>query len=282
MPAFTTTEIFYYVLATIAGGIGIVCASVLLTGLVYNFFKTLVYDLPRYKILDLVIGAFLFIGFVALLFALWGLGFYGRNSLIIAPELGSLFIIAGVFVPLAWEPDPPLEGNPEPGGHCGTCRACIEACPTGAISEAGRIDPRRCIQALSTDPAVLADEIKDEWGARLYGCQTCQEVCPYNRELGVETETHLGELGPSLPLRRILAGTGGELAAFLKASVLDRKWIPAEAIRRNALLAAGHRSDRAVQPMVEAYRGHPLPGLADAAEWALERFSRHRIDKADL
>jgi len=211
-----------------------------------------------------------------------GLGFYGRNSLIIAPELGSLFVIAGVFVPLVWEPDPPLEGDPGPGGHCGTCRACIEACPTGAVSEAGRIDPLRCIQALSTDPAVLADDIKEKWGARLYGCQTCQDVCFFNRELEVETETCLGELGPSLPLRRILEQSSEGLRASLKASVLDRKWIPAAAIQRNAVLAAGSRRDRAVQPLVERYRRHALPGLSDAAEWALRRFSRSRFDKADL
>jgi epoxyqueuosine reductase len=203
-----------------------------------------------------------------LLAARCGLGFYGSNSLVIAPELGSLFIIAGLFVPFRWPSDPPLEGDPAPGGHCGTCRACIQACPTGAIIGLGEIDPQRCMQALSTELAVLPSSVKEAWHKRLYGCQVCQDVCPFNRRLSIETATSRGELGPSIPLRGILEADGETLRRAFRGTVLGQSWIPPEAIRRNALLAAGNCKDPSLKDLVGRHRRSGLSGVADSAEWA--------------
>jgi epoxyqueuosine reductase len=200
-----------------------------------------------------------------------GLGFYGANSLVIAPGLGSLFVIAGLFVPYPWPSDPPLEGDPGPGGHCGTCRACIEACPTAAITAPGEIDTRRCIQALSTDLTVLPSPVKEVWLNRLYGCQVCQDVCPFNRSLAIETATTRGELGPSIPLRGILEAESEALRRGFRGTVLGQAWIPKEAIRRNALLAAGSRKDPALKDLVGLHRSSGIPAVADGAEWAYER-----------
>jgi epoxyqueuosine reductase len=197
-----------------------------------------------------------------------GLGFLGANSLVIAPGLGSLFVIAGLFVPGDLGSDPPLPDGQEPGGRCGSCRACREACPLGALPEPGRLDRARCLQALATVTSPWPAGARQAWSCRLYGCQVCQEVCPFNRELALETETERGALGPGVPLRRLLAGQAPALKQALRGTVLDRSWIPGEALLRNSLLAAGHRRDPAVLDEVRARGRDESPLVREAAAWA--------------
>jgi epoxyqueuosine reductase len=108
-----------------------------------------------------------------------GLGFIGKNTLLLAPDDGSWSLIGALLTSLALPPDAPLA--PAPAHSCGNCRRCIEACPTGAIDAPYRLDPRRCISYLTIEqkepiPADLAANMRD-W---VFGCDLCQEVCPYN------------------------------------------------------------------------------------------------------
>jgi len=203
-----------------------------------------------------------------------GLGFRGRNSLLIAPRLGSAFLIAGMFVPVDLGPSGVLDGDPELGEGCGSCRACRRACPVGAILETGRVDPARCLSALSVSLGDWPEGAREAWGVRLYGCQSCQEVCPYNRGLTLETATGRGELGPSVSLRRLLACSPEGLEELFRGTALDMSWIPGEALRRNALLAAGHRAEAALLPLVEPHCAAPHPSVREAALWAGEVLRR--------
>lgn len=203
-----------------------------------------------------------------------GLGFLGANSLAIAPGLGSLFVIAGLFVPEDLGSDPPLTDGQQPGGRCGSCRACRDACPLGALPEPGRLDRARCLQALATATSAWPAGAREAWACRLYGCQVCQEVCPFNCGLALETATERGALGPGVPLRRLLSGPAPALKQALRGTVLDRSWIPAEALLRNGLLAAGHRGDPAVLDEVRARRGDPSPVVQEAAAWAEDSIRR--------
>ena len=220
-----------------------------------------------------------------------GLGFYGRNSLIIAPggdtsrgscsrpslrsrpSLGSLFVIAGLFLPFDWQSDSPLSENPSPGDFCGSCRACIEACPVGALSEKGELDSEACLQSLSTSRRSFPDVLKEVWGTRLYGCQICQAVCPFNRDLTMTCHPQRGELGPSIALQAFLEPPAEQLRLSLKGSTLGQSWIPVEALERNALVAAGNLQDSAVLPYVRPYLESPVPFIQDAASWAWKRIS---------
>lgn len=202
-----------------------------------------------------------------------GLGFLGANSLLIAPELGSLLVIAGLFVPEELGSHPPLEGGQTPGLRCGACRACREACPVGALPEPGRLDPARCLQALATVTSAWPAGAREAWSFRLYGCQACQEVCPFNRGLSRETLTERGALGPGLPLACLL-GALVPLKERLRGTVLDMSWIPEEALLRNSLLAAGHRGDPVVLEAVRARRLDRSPVVREAAAWA-EKAIRH-------
>ena len=216
-----------------------------------------------------------------------GLGCYGKNTLILIPGMGSLFVIAGLFVPAA------VVGNPESrkqraGGSpaadpaadgdgrfpmCGSCRACQDACPVGALEEAGRLDDSRCLQALCTEPRPFSESSRRAWAFRFYGCQSCQDVCPHNRGLEVQTDTRRGELGPSLSLRHLLSLWPDRLGEFLRASALERSWIPPRTLLRNALLAAGNRRDPTLLHAVTLRCSDPDPLVAQAAEWARTQLS---------
>ena len=243
-----------------------------------------------------------------------GLGSYGRNALVLAPGLGSLFVIAGMFIPR--EAGPPVAdrpegdrpegdrpegdrpeagdaeadrpeadrtkvGAPEPNGGlgeiCGKCRACQEACPVDALAEPGRLDEGRCLQAQAGRDRELPEDLAAAWGFRLYGCQVCQDVCPYNRGLRCETSTEVGELGPSLSLRWVLERTPEELAGALRGTALGMAWISKRALQRNALLALGHRATAGYAPDAELvalgdrYARAADPQLARAAAWSAKR-----------
>lgn len=200
-----------------------------------------------------------------------GLGSFGKNTLILIPGMGSLFVIAGLFLPL------PVAGVTDSGGPnvsfdlCGTCRACLDACPVGALPEAGRLDEKRCLQALCTETVPFSEAFRRAWGFRFYGCQSCQEACPHNRALSLETETNLGELGPSLSLKRLLSLSLPELKEVVRGTALARFWIPPRTLLRNALIAAGNHRDPVLLQAVVNHRSSRDPLVAKAADWAVKR-----------
>jgi epoxyqueuosine reductase len=200
-----------------------------------------------------------------------GLGSYGKNTLILIPKLGSLFVIAGLFIPA------PVVGISSESAEnsrfplCHTCRACQDACPVDALDEAGCLDESRCLQALCTKPSQLSEAARQRWAFRLYGCQSCQDVCPHNRDLATGAATRRGELGPSLSLKHLLALSLEQLKEYIRGSALDRSWIPPRTLLRNALLAAGNRRDTAVLEIVNRHCSNPDPLVVQAATWAVSR-----------
>jgi epoxyqueuosine reductase len=193
-----------------------------------------------------------------------GVAFYGKNTMAITQRFGSWVVLGTLVTDVEIEATPPLALD------CGSCRLCIDACPTGALDEPGVLDATKCLSYWTQAPAPVPDGYRAELGGMVYGCDICQDVCPWNR--GIEKrrsdmDPH-GDATPTVSLREWLERDGEELV-----SELDRLYVPRNEprwLRRNALIAAGNVGDADLVEVVENYARDDDPVLRDAAEWALE------------
>lgn len=173
-----------------------------------------------------------------------GLGFIGKNTLLIHPRHGSFHFLA-VLLSTA-RIDSPARAAVTEG--CGNCRRCIDACPTGAITEPWKLDARRCLSYLTIEhEGPVPEELEDRFGGWLVGCDICQDVCPYNVARAEPAASE--ELGPELVpatvrLADLLRDAEGFLAAIPAASPLGR--VGASKLRRNAVLSAGDTETEAL------------------------------------
>ena len=128
-----------------------------------------------------------------------GVGFYGKNTLLITKWYGSWVVLGTLVTQAEIEPTPPLELD------CGSCTLCVDACPTGALDEPGTLDSTRCLAYWTQSPATIPEEYRAEIGGMVYGCDICQDVCPWNR--GIE-KRRTGRQPTAMPNRRCPSSTG--------------------------------------------------------------------------
>jgi epoxyqueuosine reductase len=196
-----------------------------------------------------------------------GVGFHGKNTLVINPEHGSWVVLGTLVTEVEIEPTPSLELD------CGSCRLCIDACPTGALDEPGVLDSTKCLSYWTQAPAPIPTEFREELGDMVYGCDICQDVCPWNRgseKRGRMAEPH-ADSTPTVSLLDWLTRDGGELVAEF-----DRLYVPRNDprwLRRNALVAAGNVGTADLRTTVEEYARGDDEILRETAEWALARMA---------
>jgi epoxyqueuosine reductase len=199
-----------------------------------------------------------------------GVAFYGKNTMAITRRHGSWVVLGVVVTDVEIEPSAPLELD------CGECRLCIDACPTGALDEPGTLDSSKCLSYWTQAPARIPESYREELGAMVYGCDICQDVCPWNRGIA---KRRRGEEAPSGADGRVslvdwLERDGADLVAEF-----DRLYVPRNEprwLRRNALVAAGNVGSRELEPSVRRFADHPDPILSDAANWALTRIAERQ------
>jgi epoxyqueuosine reductase len=196
-----------------------------------------------------------------------GIAFYGKNTMAITRRHGSWVVLGALVTDVEIEPSPAL------GLDCGSCRLCIDACPTGALDEPGVLDATKCLSYWTQAPAPVPEVFRSELRDSFYGCDICQDVCPWNR--GVEKRRHGMPIPegarPTVALRDWLEAGDDELI-----SDFDRLFVPrneARWLRRNALIAAGNAGGDELAPSVERYLGDDDPMLRETAEWALARIA---------
>jgi epoxyqueuosine reductase len=196
-----------------------------------------------------------------------GVGFYGKNTMVITPSHGSWVVLGTLVTEVALDSTPKVELD------CGSCRLCIDACPTGALDEPGELDATRCLSYWTQAPAPIPDGYRAEIGSMVYGCDVCQDVCPWNRAIDRRRASAppSADSTPTVSLRDWLERDGQELVAELDRLYVPRndpKWL-----RRNALVAAGNVGTAEIAPIVEAYADDDDPMLSETAEWALGRIA---------
>jgi epoxyqueuosine reductase len=193
-----------------------------------------------------------------------GVGFYGKNTLLITRRHGSWVVLGTLVTEAELQPTPPL------GTDCGECRLCIDACPTDALSEPGVLDANRCLSYWTQSREPIPLEYRPALEDRVYGCDICQDVCPWNR--GVEkrrAKATSAEAEPYVSLVDWLEAGDDELCERYERLYVPRN--DPRFLRRNALVAAGNVGGADERRPVASYVDSDDPLLREHAAWALER-----------
>ena len=197
-----------------------------------------------------------------------GLGWQGKHTNLVSRDLGSWFFLGAVFTTAELEVDAPEVD------HCGTCRRCLDICPTDAFPAPYRLDARRCISYLTIEHAGPVDsELRPGLGNRIYGCDNCLAVCPWNKFAGVASEAkyHAREELKAPALADLARLDDAGFRALFSGSPIKR--IGRNRFVRNVLYAIGNSADPALRGVAEGLRGDPDPVVAEAADWAVARLS---------
>jgi len=196
-----------------------------------------------------------------------GLGWRGKHTLLLSRDAGSLFFLGELFVGLDLARDPPTSE------HCGTCTRCIEVCPTQAIVAPYELDARRCISYLTIEhKGPIPEALRPFMGNRIYGCDDCQMVCPWNKYARLATEPGFAVRNglDDPPLTALFAWTEEEFDRRLEGSAIRR--IGHERWLRNIAVALGNApSTPAVREALASRRGHPSELVREHVRWALAR-----------
>ena len=195
-----------------------------------------------------------------------GLGAVGKNTCLLRQDGGSWFLLGELFLSLDLEPDDPI------ADMCGSCTLCLEACPTGALPEPYRLDSDRCISYWTIEHrGSLPDEARERLGDWVFGCDICQEVCPWNRRRQDPADHPDLRLPPEraeLDLAGLLRIGREEYVGRFRASPMKRP--KQEGLQRNAAVAMGNRGDsRYVPTLAAALREDSSPLVRAHAAWAL-------------
>lgn len=193
-----------------------------------------------------------------------GIGFSGKNTAIITKEFGSYVYLGEMITTLPLPPDAPIEDG------CGDCTRCMDACPTGALVQGGQLNAQRCIAYLTQTKDFLPDEFRAKIGTRVYGCDTCQAVCPYNHQIDMhnheefepEPEVAKPLLTPMLRMsNREFRAAFGHVSGF---------WRGKNPLQRNAMIALAHFKDEtAIDELIEVLTKDVRPVIRGTAAWTL-------------
>jgi epoxyqueuosine reductase len=209
-----------------------------------------------------------------------GIGWQGKHTNVVSRDHGSWMFLGVILTSLELAPDPAAQS----GGHCGSCSRCLDACPTDAFVGPHKIDARRCISYLTIEHhGPIPAELRPAIGNRIYGCDDCLAVCPWNRfaDAAAANRAFLPRAELAAPrLADLLALDDAAFREMFAGSPIKR--IGRNRMIRNCLIAAGNSRDRALGDAVRPHLDDPDPVIAEAAAWALDQigFSRTAMQAA--
>jgi len=197
-----------------------------------------------------------------------GLGWQGKHTNLVSREFGSWLFLGAILTDQAITPDAPEQD------HCGGCRACLDICPTGAFPAPYQLDARRCISYLTIEhTGPIADALRPALGNRIYGCDDCLAVCPWNKfaSRAREAALHARDALKSPPLAALAALDDAAFRALFAKSPVKR--IGRDRFVRNVLYAIGNSGDPSLADAARARLDDPAFVVRDAAAWAVQRLS---------
>lgn len=206
-----------------------------------------------------------------------GIGWSGKNCSIITPEFGSYVYLGEMITNLPFEPDEPLQDQ------CGECTMCLDACPTGALVQPGQLNAKRCIAFLTQTKDFLPDEFRTKIGNRLYGCDTCQSVCPKNK--GMDFHHHQA-MKPEPEMVKPLLDPLLELSNRQFKEIfgeMSGSWRGKKPIQRNAIIALAHFKEKeSVGKLMKIMENDVRPVIRGTAAWALGKIGGAEAKEALL
>ncbi|RYM05776.1 tRNA epoxyqueuosine(34) reductase QueG [Sporolactobacillus sp. THM7-7] len=204
-----------------------------------------------------------------------GIGWAGKNTNVITKEFGSYVYLGEMLTNVPFPPDKPAENL------CGDCTRCIDHCPTGALVQGGQLNSHKCIAFLTQTKQDIPEYYRKAIGNRVYGCDTCQQVCPYNRDVDSHFHEEM-EPDPELVRPRLKPLLSLSNRSFKeKFGSLSGAWRGKKPIQRNAIIALGNYKDVTAAPeLVRLLREDPRPVIRRAAIWAINKM-RDRLNPDD-
>jgi epoxyqueuosine reductase len=200
-----------------------------------------------------------------------GIGWQGKHTNLVSREHGSWLFLGVILTSLELAPD----SSAHAGQHCGTCSRCLDSCPTQAFLGPNRIDARRCISYLTIEhDGPIPQEFRSAMGNRIYGCDDCLAVCPWNRfaDAAAANRAFLPRAEVAAPrLADLLALDDDAFREMFAASPIKR--IGRGRMIRNCLIAAGNSGDRSLTGAVQPHLDDPEPVIAEAAQWAMDQLA---------
>jgi len=196
-----------------------------------------------------------------------GLGWQGKNTMLLGSDLGSYFLIAGLGLNIDLPAD---SAGPD---QCGTCTKCLDACPTDAFPSAYKLDASKCIAYFTIESkGKIPEAFREGIGDWVYGCDICQEVCPWNRFEKPARVLPPPKIATELPLEELAGPASAGVRARLKGLPIARA--VRKRLTRNALLAMGNSRLPRYRPILESYSVDADPVLAEQARWSLARLAQ--------
>lgn len=198
-----------------------------------------------------------------------GLGFIGLNGLLITPEFGSYVYLGEIITNIPFEPDTPM------ANQCGSCTRCIDYCPPSALLGDGRLNAKRCLSYQTQTKGFMPEEYRPKIRSVIYGCDICQQVCPFNKgkdfhfhpEMEPDPESVMPELQPLLTI--------GNKDFKAKFGHLAGSWRGKKPLQRNAIIALANVKDRtAIPQLLQLIESDPRPVIRGTAAWAVAQLTR--------
>ena len=197
-----------------------------------------------------------------------GLGWQGKHTNLVSKKTGNWFFLGFIFLNKKLEADTPETD------HCGSCKKCLDICPTDAFEGPYKLDSRRCIAYLTIEHhGAVSEELRNKIGNRIFGCDDCLAICPWNKYANISNNMNYEKILADLPLEKAVQFSDAEFRKFFSGTSIKRLGV--KRFLRNVLYAIGNSKRREYIPIIKPLQNSQTDYIVDAANWAIEMLRKN-------